>query len=131
MSEPEQDHPDALSELARRRREQAEEESQKARPDMVEAVTQSEVRFIFPTYLMPYGDADPVAVSDRLLSMYGVDLQPPNIAPLLKTMSREELSRLDDESLLRRLVRDSSSDLRWTMASSHLGKTTSKVGALK
>src|SRR5688572_23491244 len=105
MSDIDEPDYDALSELARRRREQAEEQSQKARPEMVQAVTQSEVRVTIPTHLMPFSDADPVAVTERLASMYGVDLQPPNLAPLLRSVSREELSRLDDDSLLRRLVR--------------------------
>jgi hypothetical protein len=94
-----------IGDLARSRREKAQQESDKPRPAFVEAVEQSEVLYIFDPLAIPSQVLEPSVFVDFIAKAYGSKLEPLNIAPLLDKMSREEVMKLDEEGVILELVR--------------------------
>lgn len=98
------DRSDALSELARQRREEVARDSDRPKPDFLQSVEQSEVIYSFDLSGVPFRQMDIRAVSDQLDEAYGVQLDGPDFSPLLSVMTREQLVASDESVLLRKLV---------------------------
>ncbi|KZF06687.1 hypothetical protein A2J03_24125 [Rhodococcus sp. EPR-157] len=106
---------DALTELARERRQKAEEESRRSKPAIIESVTQSEVVYSFDPAAVPYTQFDISALNAKLEELYSITLSEDlDFGPLLKRFQPKQLHELGQEELLRRLARASGSAFAWT-----------------
>lgn len=106
---------DPLSELARQRREEVARESVRPRPHFVQSVEQSEVIYTFDVAAIPFRQIDIVKLSEKLEEAYGVQIDGPDLSPLLSVMTREQLVNADESVLMRKLVRlPNTVMLRWT-----------------
>jgi hypothetical protein len=105
---------DAISELARQRREIAERESTRPRPDFIQSVEHSEVIYYFLPVAIPFRQINIPAVSDALASQYEVRIAGPDFSPLLASFSLEQLMAMSEEEKMAHLVRTDDVRLRWT-----------------
>jgi hypothetical protein len=105
---------DSISELARQRRALAEQQSERPIPDFIRSVESSEVIYYFFPSALPFRQLDLAAVSAALSSLYEVQIQGPDLSPLLKTLTLEQVMELNEEERMARLVRVTDVAIEWT-----------------
>lgn len=105
---------DAISDLARQRRELAERESERPRPDFIHSVDHSEVIYYFAPSALPFRQLDIPAMSEALSSLYQVQIKGPDLSPLLRTLTLEQVMELSEEDRMARLVRADDVGFQWT-----------------
>lgn len=105
---------DAIGELARARRERVLPALPQTLPPWLEQTEKGEALYTFRPVALPYRLMDPHAFVEALRDAFGLVLGKLDLAPLLATISREELVRLNERDLLGHLTRSIGGRLTFT-----------------
>jgi hypothetical protein len=107
---------DLISELARETRERREiavRESVRPRPKFIESVDMSEVLYVGRPPAFPLTLIDVAKLNEALRSQYQLEMADLDLSPLLTKLSRDQLARMDEVELLKRLAREPNAELKW------------------
>jgi len=103
---------DPISELARQRRDKAEREAARPRPEFIESVDRSEVFYALNAQGgIPYQLIDATSLVSSLAESYDLSLVNPDYGPLLREVGREGLSQMSQEEALQQLTGQQDSSL--------------------
>lgn len=93
---------DEFSELARRRRQDAEDEAAERPPDFILSVDRSEVNYVLEPSAIPIKYIDPEVLLELMESNYSATLEPPDLGSLVRETSLQAVQEMSSAERLKR-----------------------------
>ena len=104
---------DPITLLALQRRQDAEAQSLRPRPDFIDSIERTSVSYTFDPSALPYKHVDAIRLNSEIESRYGSQLEA-DFSPLLSSMDEKDFGLLGQDERLQKLTKTSKSSLQWS-----------------